>query len=551
MRGEISTMQSDENVLAEIDYKVLRAEIADLKDRVSRQRDELKKEIESNKGWRDVQLETWHLLTFGSLMIALIAAGLLGGMYLMWTGAISAPHPAVEQNARPGVELQFQQLLSAFIPGVMLVLTVFIGFVGLKRLQAYDTEIREARKEQREQMTAATNYQQEQLRQMFKGQREFEKNVAGIVKAQAAAAVRNELEAVLDQHKQTISDTEKRITERKEQIDNTLSGYAWLQKASEAQSKALYEGSVSSAGQAHKLITELMENNDTATAVAVVERAINDETVGGTPDDWFNISAQLGRNDQERLALKACQRGLQEHPQNVDLLSHALQFTAKLGKWEEADKYYGYLLKVGMDAWNWRGFVFASDYFVAAGNPGKAIEISEELSKRMPTEERAYSQIAQIHKKIGRTDKVIEVCEQGMKAVERRSTIGILLAEALIESGRYDEALKSCDEALVGTAELQPSTDISNLIWTRGSIFDAYAIMSLRDSGQSKLDGAVEYARRAVVNYRSATEMRGLVRQYAVQTTNRVHVLVARLKESGATKEQLAYVLGQDEPDDS
>lgn len=544
-------MQSDENALAESDCKAFRAEIADLKDRVSRQRDELKKEIESNKGWRDVQLETWHLLAFGSLMIALIAAGLLGGMYLMWTGTIAAPHPAVEQGARPGVELQFQQILSAFIPGVMLVLTVFIGFVGLKRLQAYDTEIREARKEQREQMTAATNYQQEQLRQMFVLQHAFEESVAGIIKVQAAAAVRSELEAVLDQHKQAISDTEKRIMERKEQIDDTLSEYAWLQKASEAQRKALHEGSVSSAGQAHKLITVLMENDDTATAVAVAERTIKDESIGGTPEDWFNISAQLGSNDQERHALSACQRGLHEHPRNVDLLSHALQFTTKLGRREEANKYYGSLLEVGMDTWNWRCFVFVSDYLIASGKSDRAIEVSEEFSKRIPTDERGYSHKARIYQKIGQIDKVIEICQQGWKAVERRSTIGIILAEALIESGRYDEALKACDEALIGTAELQPSTDISNLIWTRGSIFDAYAIMSLRETGQGKLDDAIEHARRAVVNYRTASGMRGLVRQYTAQTNNRVLVLVARLKEARVTKEQLAYVLGQDEPDDS
>ena len=200
-----------------------------------------------------------------------------------------------------------------------------------------------------------------------------------------------------------------------------------------------------------------------------------------------------------------------------------------------------------MDAWGWRGFVFVSDYLVANGNTEEAIKISDEFSKRIPTDERAYSQVGQIYNKIGRTDKVVDICQKGMKAVERRSQIGILLAEALIELGRYDDALSACDEAIAGMAELQPSTDISNVIWTRGAIFDAKAIILLRDYGREKLDEAVELARLAVVNYRAAAQIRGLVTAYTQQTNNRVRVLLARLTEAGATKEQLAYVLGSDD----
>jgi tetratricopeptide (TPR) repeat protein len=528
-------MRDSENVFAENDYETLRAELGKLRQMISDQRSEVKRRLDSD----------WRLVSFALAIIVLLAVGSLGGMYLgvnhitpFNTGAQSGSQlkqqPETQQTQFVGrnpsdLDLQFQRILSAFIPGMMLVLTVFIGFVGLKRLELYDTEIREARKEHETR------------------QQRFEDSVADTIKAQAAAAVKR----LTDEQEKKISEAGKRIEEHEQKVEMIISEYAWLKNTSEEQREALRHHSASSAGQAHKQITTLMENDDMAAAVAVAGRAIEDESVGGTPVDWFNISAQLGRNDQERLALRACQRGLQEHPRDNDLLSQALQFATKLGKREEADKYYRSLLDVGMDVWGWRGFVFVSDYLVANGNTEEAINISEEFSKRIPTDERAYSQIAQVYIKIGRTDKVVEICQRGMNAVERRAQIGILLADALIELGRYDDALNACDEAIAATAELQPSTDLSNVMWTRAAIFDAKAIILLRDYRREKLDEAVELARLAVVNYRAASSIRGIVMAYGAQTNNRIRVLLARLNEAGATREQLAYVLGSDEAGES
>ena len=192
----------------------------------------------------------------------------------------------------------------------MIVLTVFMGFIGLKRLELYDTEIREARKEQDAR------------------QQRFEDFAPWTIKAQAAAVVK----AVFDEYESKVSGVRKLIEEHKQQIEATLSDYAWLKSASDEQREALRSHTASSAGSVYKQITILMNNDDMATAVAVAGRAMEDEGVGGTPVDWYNISAQLGRNDQERLALRACQRGLREHPRDIDLLSQALQFATKLGK---------------------------------------------------------------------------------------------------------------------------------------------------------------------------------------------------------------------------
>jgi hypothetical protein len=119
--------------------------VEDLRNRIEQHSNEAAIEAEANKIWLVVEKDTRVFIIAALMVILLIGAGVMGGAHLF------PPHPQGSQALDP----QFQQILMALIPGIMLVLTVFIGVVGLKRLQLYDAEIREARKEQREQMKDA------------------------------------------------------------------------------------------------------------------------------------------------------------------------------------------------------------------------------------------------------------------------------------------------------------------------------------------------------------------------------------------------------------
>jgi tetratricopeptide (TPR) repeat protein len=486
----------------------LRAELEELRDWFRRHRSAVEKENESNKIWLAVQRDSWFFVAMGAIAILLIGGGLMGGVY--WPALHQRSDLDSIQALTPqAFDPQFQQVLTAFIPGLMLVLTIFVGFVGLKRLQVYDTAISDARKEQRDE------------------QNKFEASVAGTVKTQAENEVRQALGAENARRLSAIEELNEKIDARKSEIEQALSEYAWLKHASEEQRNALRDGQVSSAGQANKIVEEFFEAKNAPAAIAIVQLAINNDNISGTPDDWFNMSAELGRNDQEQHALKVCQRGLKQAPNNIDLLSHALQYAYKIGNWDEAKKYYRSLVDLGMDKWNWRCFVFASDYLIERGDADdETRKLLKRFEENIPSDERAHTQMASIYLKLGRADKVVEICERGMKLVNRRAGLGLILADALIALGRYDEALQACDDALIGTAELQPTADISSIMWRRGAAYDAKAIAALRGSGPNRISEAQVFSRQAVANYKTAVEMPGAVsRMGGRQAVMRIAVL--------------------------
>ncbi|MBF0157193.1 MAG: tetratricopeptide repeat protein [Magnetococcales bacterium] len=434
---------------------------------------------------------------------------------------------------------------SAFAPVAVTIFLALVGWLGLKRTELYDSEMSRMREEMDRRGTEIRESAKERI-----------EGIAGTYMAKQfdrrKKDVVDELNRLAGEIKDLSIAAKIDIDERINEVDGRLQRFGWLGKLDLGIASSLEEGRITSAGMSHEVVARLFAERKVPQAIAAVRQVLSDSNVVGSPDDWFNLSAELGRQDQEALALQACERGLEFHPRNVDLLSHAVQFASKVGDFDKARGFYNSLMQIGCGEWNWRAFVFVGDYLEAIGEIDKAFEININFRERIPSDERAYSQTAMILKKLGRLKELVALCKEGMKRVPRAPQLGLILSGAYNELGEHEKAIEATDVGLEGAAEAQPSASQAAILFERACAFDALAVRRIKAAlaegieSEGTIGECLELARKAAVNYRAA---RGIPVPkppvYEMQRQARLVVLNTFLTELGVSEDRITETLGE------
>ena len=218
----------------------------------------------------------------------------------------------------------------------------------------------------------------------------------------------------------------------------------------------------------------------------------------GTDEDWFNLSAVLGQNDQEGLALDACLHGLAQqlgrpfiNPDasldwpahlrpNRDLIAHALQFAAATGS-----PYLAALLQLsgydpatatGAADWNWRNYQFTMAALAAAGRADEAIRLGAHYLNDGGTDEKVVVKLARLLDEIGRRREAIEMVEDFLKLNPLAANAQIVTLLLDWDDGTDpDRTIDLANRGLKSLALEQPTASTSNLYLMRGLANDRAA----------------------------------------------------------------------------
>ena len=413
--------------------------------------------------------------------------------------------------------------LKLAMPVLAVVIGFLISFLGLKRLGQFDAEIENLRKSL-ELRLSEERLSSENQRVTFRDEisarlKEIKDTVTVVSEKYVAEAIEEKKSEVISGFNEFISKTESVIQE----IQEKLEPYSWLSSRSEEVDLLV---GINSVGVAHKKVTQLFAEGKADLAIKITEHVIQ-ENITGDANDFHNLAAQLAREDLFLLASKLISCGLKLYPNNVDLLADGIKYFSSNGDIDDAEKVINMLNCIPRKYWNWRAFVFLGDYFELLGQYDSAIALYEDCKKELPYEERAYSQHGGIFKKLGKYDKSIEILEKGLKLIPKAPQTALLLAQSYIEVGNYDKAINAVDRGIQGTADSQPSANISALLWTRAEAKDSL----IHSKSVSNKDQLKELIESAILDYRAAMSMPDSISLYRVRGNQRISLLKLFAKE--------------------
>jgi hypothetical protein len=211
-------------------------------------------------------------------------------------------------------------------------------------------------------------------------------------------------------------------------------------------------------------------------AVAILNAALaQPDRLEGEPNDWFNLSAELGRNDYFALGYRVCKLALDKYsraetPPNHDLLAHAIQYATKSAKWSAAAQLVAVAEGLGRETWVWRTFALVADYYEAAGDIERFEAVTRDHMRYQPTDEKPYADLAVLYRRNGKNAKAEEVIQSGLKIPRLRGArLYNLLADIQMEQNRFSEALESANAGLIVSAGEPPGAPLWALMCRRAS----------------------------------------------------------------------------------
>lgn len=433
---------------------------------------------------------------------------LFSGLFLVaYHVAIDLKWIVVNKPPSGDAAAQYQNLLTVVIP-------IFIGFIaymasatGAKRLEKYDEEF-----------------------ERFRGDRyRFEKDSRDEI-ARLSAAIRDDIsartESILERTKDNAESTIRTTAEQinadiQRRFEGTTAELNGFDKKYGPYIKTIEKAiGVVSVGEIHGVCTKLFGSKKTAditeakqTVIALLDSQRDPDPIKrmrGSPDDWFNLSAVLGRNDQEYLSYRVCLGGLKQHrdhgmpdpettllrPEdarrlNQDLLAHAIDSASKTGELSDARMLAENAEQIGRREWGWRLFVFVGGYYRYLGNEEYFLALHRDYATVHPYDERAYSSVIQYFEKKGRLEEARDHA-LGWRALHQQTNIAarspqmqMQLAEIEQQLGNYDAAYSAALAALEASTEDQPGANQAAMLFIAALALDAKLMLILRSDAQS------------------------------------------------------------------
>jgi tetratricopeptide (TPR) repeat protein len=533
------------------------------------------KDLAAIKAWSRLKSNFWQWFAVATSLLFVV---LFAGLYLHSAGFINLTTTAPPSGILPSATKtsgDFRDLLTILVPMFAAGVAFVVSAAGMRRLQSYDDELARARQERRDDEksmrketaesaaalrketsdSAATMRSEigtisDKLQLQFKGEREaFIAEVQGRTKA----AIDTEFESMKDD----VANLTKNANQAgEEHARKLLSGVTEMEtrlqadfgylKGKDLLSPFAKDSNVSVAALHTELTALLQSGKPTSKRIAIetIEAALaNPERMFGSPDDWFNLSAQLGRSDMELQALRVCTTALARfddpgntaHEPNQDLLAHAIQFSSALGLWAECEKLLTQADKIGRARWGWRLFVFVGGHFQNRANEAKFLQLNEDFANYLPYSEQAFSQLASYWNKAGKVDKALDAIERGLsKPGIRGERLLMRKSEILLELSRYQEAIDATTQALAATATDQPGSAQWAIMFHRACAYDALMWQLVDDQKlgskgdpltESQKSDIKHLASSAIASYRAATEEFAISLTLKVQGATRIRLI--------------------------
>lgn len=459
---------------------------------------------------------------------------------------------------RDAIRESTRNMLTVIVPMFLGITVWLVTVVAERRLKTYDETLDKFSKESRER-DARYDTKMDQFRDEIT---DSEDRIQGRVSSSILATMKQDLDGLVEQSLEDVrektiaatvkvTDYSKRLEERFGPVVNAVvydqSGH-----------------SLTSVGETHNRVTALHEEGKNAEAALLTQEVLlafvrgrKDPSVvrpSGQLNDWFNLSAQLGRKDQEGLALRVCLAGLEQQsgvplpeeisrwpagvPANVDLLAHAIKYASSVndGCLEGLLKLSGYdpVRASGTAMWNWRSYLFTMEALEAMGRADEAIALGKTYLAQSADDvdqQKVLSNLGGIMWSTGRRREATALLVQWLDDNPNLPSAQVLMRLIEWKLGAVDaETIVGwVDRGIRDLAEEQASANHGSLFFFRALGYDRMAHDAVA-AGRS--DEAIGAARRALDDYRLAKDV-GVIGGYLQQIATRYTILTALLKQLG------------------
>lgn len=206
--------------------------------------------------------------------------------------------------------------------------------------------------------------------------------------------------------------------------------------------------------------------------------------IAGSADEFHNIVTHLIQNDVPDLAVLLVQKGIEKHPNNIDLYADLLSFLTKLGDYHNAALVKEMLFTQFPDfqTWNWRAYTYVLNYFISF-KPDDYYEKSNSLIKEFrsyhPYDERSYMAEYNLLKANSKNDEAVGILETAIGTLIVAPQCALTLSDEYLDRGEYKKAISACNKAVYCSAESQASVKISYIFYNRALAKDAILNQSM------------------------------------------------------------------------
>lgn len=233
-----------------------------------------------------------------------------------------------------------------------------------------------------------------------------------------------------------------------------------------------------SVGEAERIARELSDEDNNEELYDLAYKLLNQEKVYGSENDFHNFSLNYSRKDAYDLACDILEKGLEQFPRSVDLLSDYLQVGISCNRAEQCEKYYNQLFQIPKVRWTWRGFSFSIDYLLYLANDlneedltsmkEKTLSLANEYRTLFPTDEDPYICMADIYSFFNEKKAVEDILMEAIDSIAVCPKCTLRLADILFERGVYDKSLEILSKCLYQSIQTQDSVNHGYLYYLSG-----------------------------------------------------------------------------------
>jgi tetratricopeptide (TPR) repeat protein len=371
----------------------------------------------------------------------------------------------------------YGKLLLSIVPAMVILMAGWMGFMGMRRLNLYDSEMSRIR----ETIDGRIDSIRNENREVYA---DIKKSVASMTKTELekqANAVRTDFTGKIREESQRVGG----LIESLKQYDFLREYAAPLTLNDMASKIGSLEGVAADIrrlfSEANKLDQYSMQHDDPMTkakrdhrrkeAIQIVNSALEHD-ISGDPDDYFNVATCLANEKLYSLSLKVLQKGVSIFPSSVDILSTAINNSVQTGNLNLGMEYLQALQNISFDNWNWRAFTFAIQFCVTQNNAEQAKFLYEKSINHLPMDERPAVQYAKLFIELGKTRDAAEmlqgVVSRGFPAPQATST----LARLYLSLGEAEKSIEIGQIAAASDINLQSTTNMSSILFHIGMAKD-------------------------------------------------------------------------------
>lgn len=233
-----------------------------------------------------------------------------------------------------------------------------------------------------------------------------------------------------------------------------------------------------SVGEAETKARELVDEGNIDELYELAYTVLNQDEIFGAENDYHNFVMNFFRQDAYDIACDILEKGLEQFPHSVDLLSDYLQSGINCNRLKQCEECFFTLLQIPKTIWTWRGFSFAIDYMLfkskslkerqIENEKDKILQLDIEYKKLFPTDEDPYLCQADIYRVFNDRNGMKNSLKYAIDNINVCPKCCLRLADLLFDEGSYDEAAKIIEKCKYQSIQTQDSINQAYLYYLSG-----------------------------------------------------------------------------------